>query len=58
MNGLNVNDLGFFRPPPFGKLRTGFDRLRANGKIVKLMALKPCTPSELDLMVAKLELGN
>jgi len=31
----------FPRPPPFGKLRTGFDRLRANGKIVKLMALKP-----------------
>ncbi len=29
----------FFRSPPFGKLRTGFDKLRANGKMLISTAL-------------------
>jgi hypothetical protein len=39
MNDLGSN-IGFFRSPPSIHLRTGFDKLRANGKILKSMALR------------------
>jgi hypothetical protein len=39
VQALIINSMIFFRSPPFGKLRTGFDKLRANGKILNSSAL-------------------
>jgi hypothetical protein len=43
MNGLTSNSLDFSAPPspPFGKLRTGFGKLKANVKTLNLMAVSP-----------------